>query len=625
VSKLKKLSVIIPCFNEVATIQNVVQEVNDVDLGSIKKEIIIVDDYSQDGTHRVLKDINKKFRNVQVLYQDYNQGKGAALKRGILSSTGDVVVVQDADMEYDPQDFKRLIYPIERGRADVVYGSRFVGGEAHRLIYGRNKLANKFLTSLSNVFSGLKLTDMETCYKMVRGDIMRAIAIDLKAKRFGFEPEVTARIAKSKVAICEVGISYYGRTKAEGKKIGARDGLRAIWEIMHYNLFSKPSQSAESRLNSINNIAIVSDTIWPYFKGGKEKRIHEVTTRLAASGYDVNVYTMKWWDGPKDIIVDGVRLHGIGKLHTVYVDDGRRSIVAGVLFGFACLKMINKPFDIIDVDHMPYLPLFSVWLVCKFRHKKMYATWHEVWSRQYWKEYLGFLGILAYFIERISTLLPNRIIVDSEFTRKKLALRHPHRQGQLLTAHNGVDLSEIEISKPAKARCDVIYAGRLMKHKNVDVLIKAIKELSKTFEDINCILVGDGPEKDRLERLVTRLKLRHHVTFTGFLSKHSQVYGYMKSSKVFVLPSEREGFGLVVLEANACGLPVVTFDHPENGARDLIRTGVNGFLYKEYIELADIISNLLKGVTAKQMRFDEVNKEYDWQLTADRVLHAYAE
>lgn len=238
-AKAKKLSIVIPCYNEKNTIETILSEVMDVDLGSTKKEILIVDDGSKDGTRTILKKLAEKNKTIQLFFQPKNQGKGAALKRGILESTGDVVVVQDADLEYDPQEYKRLLYPIERGHADVVYGSRFIGGEPHRIIYFRNQVANKFLTFLSNVFTGLNLTDMETCYKMLSGNLARKLAKDLKAKRFGFEPEITARIAKSKVAVYEIGISYYGRSKEEGKKIGLRDGLKAIWEIIRFNVFTR--------------------------------------------------------------------------------------------------------------------------------------------------------------------------------------------------------------------------------------------------------------------------------------------------------------------------------------------------------------------------------------------------
>jgi len=234
-SKTKKLSIIVPCYNEKDTIEKILQEVMDVDLGTTDKEIVIVDDGSKDGTRDILTKLAKKNKKIKLIFQEVNQGKGAALKRGILESTGDVVVVQDADLEYDPAEYPRLLYPIERGHADVVYGSRFIGGQPHRIIYYRNQVANKFLTTLSNIFTGLNLTDMETCYKMFRGDLARDMAQHLKAQRFGFEPEITARVAKSRAPVYEIGISYYGRSKEEGKKIGVRDGIKALWEIVYFN------------------------------------------------------------------------------------------------------------------------------------------------------------------------------------------------------------------------------------------------------------------------------------------------------------------------------------------------------------------------------------------------------
>lgn len=234
---VNKLSIVMPCYNEQNTIREIIREVQNVNLGKTKKEIIIIDDGSKDNTRKILKELSKKYKNITVLHQQHNQGKGAALRRGLLESTGDVVIVQDADLEYDPQDYVKLLYPIRRGHADVVYGSRFIGGEPHRIIYYRNQVANKILTTLSNIFTGLNLTDMETCYKMFKGDLIRGIAKQLKANRFGFEPEVTARVSKTDARVYEVGISYYGRSKEEGKKIGYRDGIKAFWEIVRYNVF----------------------------------------------------------------------------------------------------------------------------------------------------------------------------------------------------------------------------------------------------------------------------------------------------------------------------------------------------------------------------------------------------
>lgn len=237
--KAEKLSIVMPCYNEKATIEAILKEIAEVDLGGTKKEIIIVDDGSKDGTRDILKKLAKKDTSIKLIFQKTNQGKGAALKKGIQESTGDVVVIQDADLEYDPQEYSRLLYPLERGHADVVYGSRFIGGEPHRIIYYRNQVANKFLTMLSNIFTGLNLTDMETCYKMFRGDLVRKLGRKLKAKRFGFEPEITARVARSGARVYEIGISYYGRSKEEGKKIGFKDGVKAIWEIIRFNTFDR--------------------------------------------------------------------------------------------------------------------------------------------------------------------------------------------------------------------------------------------------------------------------------------------------------------------------------------------------------------------------------------------------
>lgn len=226
-----KLSIIIPCYNEQNTINAIVDAVLNAPVAD--KEIIVVDDCSRDATREVLeRDIRPKV--TKIIYHDVNQGKGAALRTGFQHATGDVVVVQDADLEYDPQEYPQLLEPILKGKADVVFGSRFMGGHAHRVVYFWHSVGNRFLTLLSNMFTNINLTDMETCYKMFRRDVLQKITIE--ENRFGFEPEITAKVARLGVRIYEVGISYYGRTYAEGKKIGWRDGFRAIYAIVKYNL-----------------------------------------------------------------------------------------------------------------------------------------------------------------------------------------------------------------------------------------------------------------------------------------------------------------------------------------------------------------------------------------------------
>lgn len=226
-----KLSIVIPCFNEVGTIRAIVERVRAASVQN--KEIIIVDDCSIDGTRDILRDLTPLVD--RIIYHDTNQGKGAALRTGFAAATGDVVIVQDADLEYDPNEYPKLLAPIERGQADVVFGSRFAGGDAHRVVYFWHMVGNKFLTLLSNMFTNLNLTDMETCYKVFKREVVQAIVIE--ENRFGFEPEITAKVAKLDLVIYEVGISYYGRTYKEGKKIGWRDGFRALYAIVKYNVF----------------------------------------------------------------------------------------------------------------------------------------------------------------------------------------------------------------------------------------------------------------------------------------------------------------------------------------------------------------------------------------------------
>lgn len=237
----KVLSIIIPSYNEEGSVTSILEKLLKVELyGNIGKELVIVNDCSNDQTETRVFEFQQKYPDVNIKYfrHEVNQGKGAAIHTGIRAASGDFIIVQDADLEYDPREFNLLLKPMLEGFADVVYGSRFLGGNAHRILFFWHTLGNRFLTFASNMFTNLNLSDMETCYKLFKAEVIKSLV--LKEKRFGFEPEVTSKISRiPDIRIYEVGISYYGRTYKEGKKIGWKDGMRAIYCILKYNLFNR--------------------------------------------------------------------------------------------------------------------------------------------------------------------------------------------------------------------------------------------------------------------------------------------------------------------------------------------------------------------------------------------------
>ena len=322
-------------------------------------------------------------------------------------------------------------------------------------------------------------------------------------------------------------------------------------------------------------IGFVSDSVYPFNKGGKERRLWEISRRLVKDGIEVHIYTMKWWSGKKELDLDGVRLHAICKWRPLY-HRKRRSMVQAVLFGLATLKLMMASFDVLDVDHMPYFPLFTARIVCTIRDKRMVATWHEVWGSEYWRWYLGRLGPVSAAIERLAARAPDDIVAVSQQTSRRLT-NDLGVTAQIHTIELGVDLAAIDVAEESPLRSDILFAGRLLANKNADVLLRAVALLTAEHPRLRCRIVGEGPERPQLEALSAELGLAANVVFHDFFPG-TEIYGVMKSATVFALPSVREGFGAVVLEANSCGLPVVTVDHPDNAARHLITEGQTGFL-----------------------------------------------
>lgn len=368
-------------------------------------------------------------------------------------------------------------------------------------------------------------------------------------------------------------------------------------------------------------IAYVYDVIYPYVIGGAEKRVWEISKRLARNGHEVHIFGIKYWAGGALLMKEGVYLHGVGKPKELYV-DGRRSIHFALYFATKLLpNLIKGDYDIIDSQEFSYLPCFSAKICSSVKSIRLIITWYEVWD-DYWYEYLGKLGIFGKVIEKMTTYLTRDMIAVSE--RTKRGLEQIGVTNEIKIIPNGIDIGLIGRIKASDKESDVLFAGRLIKEKNVDVLIKAVKLLKKEIPGVKSIIIGDGPERRKLEQLVLDLELENNIEFTGFLDEHDNVIAYMKSSKVFLLPSTREGFGIVALEANACGLPVITVDHKMNAACDFIINDRNGFICElsEYDVAAKILQGLENRV-AMAKKCIESAKGYDWDKIAKLTESVY--
>jgi glycosyltransferase involved in cell wall biosynthesis len=366
-------------------------------------------------------------------------------------------------------------------------------------------------------------------------------------------------------------------------------------------------------------VAFVTDGLYPYFKGGKEVRSHHLIRGVSAAGVEVDVYTMRWWDGRWIRREGRVTYRAICPLIPMYAGN-RRSFSQAFVFALASLRLLFHSYDLIDADHMPYLQMVPLRLVAWLRRVPLVVTWHEWWGRDYWVTYLGVMGPLAAFIERTTAKLADHIVVETHDTAGRLCSAGVD-PGRISVISLGVDTDLIATSPTSDQGYDVVFVGRLLAHKGTDILLRAVQLLGLDGVRVTVGIVGDGPERLSLRRLANHLGVATQVEFIGELADQTEVFGIMKAAGVFVLPSLREGYGLVVAEALMCGTRVVTVDHPDNHARHLVHDQPLGLLADPNPRaLADAIT---KALDLRLVGQPASGGSFDWRTRADELLTLY--
>jgi len=365
-------------------------------------------------------------------------------------------------------------------------------------------------------------------------------------------------------------------------------------------------------------IAFVYDAVYPYVKGGAEKRYWELAKRLSKK-HEVHIYGMKFWNGDDIIKRGGVYFHGVCEPVNLYTKGGRRSIWQAVYFALRLFPVLMKEkFDVIDCGNFPFFHCFTTYLVSSIKKTPLIVTWHEYWGG-YWYEYLGALGFFGSIVERLATKIGDKVIAVSRLTENKLE-ENGVDSSRMIVIPNGIDMDLIKRIKPSKKGYDVLFVGRLIKDKNVDILVKAVAKTS----NIRCGIIGKGPEEESLKKMAYDLGLSKRIDFLGFLESDREVYSYMKSSKVLALPSTREGFGIAALEANACGIPVVTTRHENNAVLELIKEGVNGFVIEgdadSYSKKFEEVINIHKDLSQKCIKEARL---YEWGRLTKKIEGVY--
>lgn len=372
-------------------------------------------------------------------------------------------------------------------------------------------------------------------------------------------------------------------------------------------------------------IAFVYDAVYPWVKGGAEKRIYELGRRLAGQGNEVHVFGIKWWEGCEIIEHEGMLLHGVCAPMELYV-NGRRSISEAIIFSLKLLPNLSgERFDMIDASAFPYFPCFIVKLISILKRTPVVVTWHEVWGN-YWYEYIGWRGFFGKLIEHLVSKLSSDSIAVSAATKNNLESIGVKSE-RIHIIPNGIDIERIERITPSSDGCDILFAGRLIKEKNVDMLLQAVNHLRKTVPDIKCHIIGNGPERERLIGLAGEHGLLGNVKFFGFM-KYDEIISCMKSSKLLVLPSSREGFGMVVIEAFACGIPVITVKNQRNAASMLVSEGTGFVVNLDARELSRAILTIITdSALHKKMSSAalDASQSYDWDKMVSELTHLYRE
>jgi glycosyltransferase involved in cell wall biosynthesis len=359
-------------------------------------------------------------------------------------------------------------------------------------------------------------------------------------------------------------------------------------------------------------IAFIYDVAYPWVTGGAEMRVYELARRLVLRGHEVHWYTMGWWwdeNNQEDLLKDGIKFHGVSRPVSIY-SGSRRSIKEAIYFALKLSRpLFREKFDVVDCQGFPFFSCFTAWFHSLLGRSRLIITLHEVWG-EYWYQYLGRIGILGRIVEKLMVHLTRDLLVVSSKTYQDL---QKERKIDACIIPNGLDFERIQGLKPSSIVSDVLFAGRLIPEKGVELLIRTLPLLKKDHPHLKCLITGDGPERDNLEYLASKLELQENINFTGFIKDHEELLRIMKSSQVFVLPSRREGFGMVVLEANACGLPVVVVNHPMNAAIELVKNNENGFIVEASEKaLADSIITGLNHKNDMQDACIEFAQGYDW-------------